>query len=53
VRSPWHFSRIQRSGASTGVHETLELRDGTKSRYDGKGVLQAVEHVNMGKLFNP
>jgi enolase len=34
------------SGASTGVHEALELRDGTKSRYGGKGVLQAVEHVN-------
>jgi enolase len=35
------------SGASTGVHEALELRDGEKSRYGGKGVLQAVEHVNM------
>jgi len=34
------------SGASTGVHEALELRDGNKSRYGGKGVLQAVEHVN-------
>jgi enolase len=34
------------SGASTGVHEALELRDGDKSRYGGKGVLQAVEHVN-------
>lgn len=34
------------SGASTGVHEALELRDGDKSRYNGKGVLQAVEHVN-------
>jgi enolase len=34
------------SGASTGVHEALELRDGDKSRYSGKGVLQAVENVN-------
>ncbi len=34
------------SGASTGVHEALELRDGDKSRYNGKGVLKAVEHVN-------
>ncbi len=34
------------SGASTGVHEALEMRDGDKSRYGGKGVLKAVEHVN-------
>jgi enolase len=34
------------SGASTGVHEALELRDGDKSRYLGKGVLSAVENVN-------
>ena len=34
------------SGASTGVHEALELRDGDKKRYNGKGVLQAVDHVN-------
>ena len=34
------------SGASTGVHEALELRDGEKSRYGGKGVLKAVEHIN-------
>jgi enolase len=34
------------SGASTGVHEALELRDGDMGRYGGKGVLQAVEHVN-------
>ncbi len=34
------------SGASTGVHEALELRDGEKNRYGGKGVLQAVNHVN-------
>ncbi len=35
------------SGASTGVHEALELRDGDKKRYGGKGVLKAVEHVNQ------
>jgi enolase len=34
------------SGASTGVHEALELRDGDKKRYGGKGVLQAVDNVN-------
>ena len=34
------------SGASTGAHEALELRDGDKKRYGGKGVLQAVENVN-------
>ncbi len=34
------------SGASTGVFEACELRDGDKSRYMGKGVLQAVENVN-------
>ena len=34
------------SGASTGVHEALELRDNDKGRYGGKGVLQAVDHVN-------
>ena len=34
------------SGASTGTHEALELRDGDKSRYSGKGVLKAVENVN-------
>ena len=34
------------SGASTGVHEALELRDGDKSRFSGKGVLKAVENVN-------
>src|SRR5438477_10459743 len=34
------------SGASTGEHEALELRDGDKSRYQGKGVLTAVENVN-------
>jgi enolase len=34
------------SGASTGVHEALEMRDGDKKRYLGKGVLKAVENVN-------
>ncbi|MCL4529931.1 MAG: phosphopyruvate hydratase [Chloroflexi bacterium] len=34
------------SGASTGVHEALELRDGDKKRYGGKGVLKAVENIN-------
>lgn len=41
------FGRAQvPSGASTGVHEAVELRDGDKSRYLGKGVLKAVENVN-------
>jgi enolase len=34
------------SGASTGVHEALEMRDGDKNRYGGKGVLKAVENAN-------
>ena len=34
------------SGASTGEHEAVELRDGDKQRYQGKGVLKAVKHVN-------
>jgi enolase len=34
------------SGASTGIHEALELRDGDKTRFGGKGVTKAVEHVN-------
>lgn len=34
------------SGASTGIHEAWELRDGDKSKYLGKGVLQAVDNVN-------
>jgi enolase len=40
------------SGASTGTHEALELRDGDKNRYRGKGVLKAVSNVNkvLGKL---
>ena len=34
------------SGASTGTYEAVELRDGDKKRYGGKGVLQAVNHIN-------
>jgi len=34
------------SGASTGAHEAVELRDGDRRRYGGKGVLKAVKHVN-------
>lgn len=34
------------SGASTGMHEAVELRDGDKKKYQGKGVLKAVENVN-------
>jgi enolase len=34
------------SGASTGSREAIELRDGDKARYNGKGVLRAVEHIN-------
>lgn len=47
------------SGASTGSYEAVELRDGDKKRYDGKGVLKAVTNVNValqkalrGKSFN-
>ena len=39
------------SGASTGENEALELRDGDKSRYLGKGTLKAVENVN--KIIAP
>ena len=35
------------SGASTGIYEALELRDGEMGRYQGRGVLKAVEHVNI------
>ena len=35
------------SGASTGIHEACELRDGDKTRYNGKGVRKAVENVNV------
>src|SRR5271165_5333128 len=34
------------SGASTGEHEAVELRDGDASRYEGKGTRKAVEHIN-------
>jgi enolase len=39
-------SAIVPSGASTGTHEALELRDNDKARYNGKGVLKAVDNVN-------
>ena len=39
------------SGASTGAHEAIELRDGDGARYLGKGVLKAVEAVN-GEIFD-
>src|SRR5512141_150870 len=39
------------SGASTGAHEAVELRDGDKSRYGGKGVQKAVDAVN-GEIFD-
>ena len=39
------------SGASTGAHEAVELRDGDKSRYGGKGVLKAVANVE-GEIFD-
>ncbi|MBY0370185.1 phosphopyruvate hydratase, partial [bacterium] len=38
-------SSIVPSGASTGIHEALEMRDGDAKRYLGKGVLKAVENV--------
>lgn len=41
-----HFRAAVPSGASTGIHEALELRDGDKKRFLGKGVLKAVEHIN-------
>ncbi|NMB14891.1 MAG: phosphopyruvate hydratase, partial [Gallicola sp.] len=40
-------SAIVPSGASTGAHEAVELRDGDKSRFMGKGVENAVENVNV------
>src|SRR5215211_7503291 len=39
------------SGASTGAHEAVELRDGDKKRYGGKGVSKAVDNVN-GEIFD-
>lgn len=45
--SSWHMGRtIVPSGASTGIHEALELRDGDNNRYLGKWVLKAVNNVN-------
>lgn len=41
-----YFRAAVPSGASTGVHEALELRDKIKSEYMGKGVKTAVENVN-------
>lgn len=41
-----YVSSIVPSGASTGIHEALELRDNDKKRYSGKGVLKAVDNVN-------
>jgi enolase len=53
------FQGLVPSGASTGVHEALELRDTSSSDYGGKGVLQAVHNVNniiapalIAKKFN-
>ena len=50
LKSLWKSGAFGRaavpSGASTGFHEALELRDGDKTRYGGKGALKAVGHVN-------
>ncbi|MDR0384087.1 MAG: phosphopyruvate hydratase [Christensenellaceae bacterium] len=43
VNNQWAYAP---SGASTGEYEAVELRDGDKNRYNGKGVLKAVENVN-------
>ena len=40
------------SGASTGVHEAVELRDGQKNRYMGKGVLKAVQNATMRRVVD-
>ena len=40
------------SGASTGIHEALELRDGDKSRYFGKGVKKAVQNTMSSSRMN-
>ncbi len=45
------FRAMTPSGASAGQHEALELRDGDKSRYNGKGVLKAVSNIN--KIIAP
>ena len=41
----WEGQAIIPSGASTGVHEAVELRDGDPARFGGKGVLKAVDNV--------
>jgi enolase len=46
TESGFYGSAAIPSGASTGEHEAVELRDGDKSRYMGKGVLKAVQNVN-------
>jgi len=46
TESGFYGSAAVPSGASTGEHEAVELRDGDKSRYMGKGVLKAVQNVN-------
>lgn len=46
LRDGSHGQAIVPSGASTGIHEALELRDGDQQRYSGKGVLKAVANVN-------
>jgi enolase len=46
LESGAHGTAAVPSGASTGAHEAVERRDGDKSRFDGKGVLQAVAAVN-------
>jgi len=46
ITSKGVFRSAVPSGASTGIYEALELRDGDKSRYLGKGVLKAVKNVN-------
>ena len=38
------------SGASTGIHEALELRDKDKNRYNGKGVLNNIDFINIATL---
>lgn len=44
--SSLQFRAAVPSGASTGIHEAVELRDGDKTKYLGKGVLKAVENIN-------
>jgi enolase len=51
TKASYHGRAIVPSGASTGIHEALELRDGNKAIYDGKSVLKAVANVN--ELIRP